>query len=147
MRRVHFAFSILSALAVAACSKSTSGASAGAPSGPALPPGVTAQMVAEGDSIYNNTVPQATPCARCHGAKGVGGQNGPSLVAGAWLHSAGGYDEIVTTITNGIPQAQVKDPARRFGMNGRGGPMRLTDPQIKSLAAYVYSISRAKPKA
>jgi mono/diheme cytochrome c family protein len=104
-------------------------------------------MVAEGDSIYNNAVPQITPCARCHGAKGVGAQNGPSLVAGPWLQSGGSYDEIVATITNGVPRAQVKDPSHQLGMNGRGGPMRLTDPQIKAVAAYVFSISRAKTKA
>jgi mono/diheme cytochrome c family protein len=147
MRRTHFVLPLLSALVVTACSKSSTSAPA-APAGPALPPGVTAQMVAQGDSIYNNTVPQLTSCARCHGVKGVGGQNGPSLVEGAWLHSGGTYDEIVATITTGIPQARIKDPARRFGMQPRGGQvMNLTDPQIRLVAAYVFSISRAKPKA
>jgi mono/diheme cytochrome c family protein len=145
MRRIHPALPLLTALVFTACSKSTS-ASAGASSGPALPPGVTAQMVAEGDSIFNKTTPQITPCARCHGPRGVGAQNGPSLVAGPWLHSTGAYDEIVATITNGVPRAQVKDPSHQLGMNARGGPMRLTDPQIRSIAAYIYSISRAKTK-
>jgi mono/diheme cytochrome c family protein len=145
MRRVHFLLS-LSAVALTACGKSSTATSTAA-AGPALPPGVTPQLVAQGDSIYNNTVPQITPCARCHGAKGVGAQNGPSLVAGKWLQSGGSYDEIVATITNGVTREQVKDPAHQLAMRGRGGPMALTDPQIKALAAYVFSISRAKTKA
>ena len=144
MRRTHLALPLLSAVAFTACSKSSGGSEA---KGPALPPGVTAQMVAEGDSIFNNTVPQITPCARCHGVKGVGAQNGPSLVAGKWLQSDGSFDGIVGTITNGVPRGQIKDPSHTNGMTARGGPLRLTDPQIKSVAAYIYSISRAKPKA
>jgi mono/diheme cytochrome c family protein len=146
MRRTHLILPLLSALVFTACSKSSTGAPAAA-AGPALPPGVTAQMVAEGDSIYNNTVPQIAPCARCHGAKGVGAQNGPSLVAGRWLQSEGSYDEIVATITNGVPRDQIKDPAHQLAMRGRGGPLNLTDPQVRAVAAYVFSISRAKPKA
>jgi mono/diheme cytochrome c family protein len=147
MRRVHLALSLATAVAITGCSKSTSSTSAGGGSGPSLPPGVTAQMVAEGDSIYNNTTPQLSSCARCHGVKGVGAQNGPSLVTGAWLHSGGTYDEIVATITTGVPQARIKDPARRFGMQPRGGQvMNLTDARIRSVAAYVYSISRGKTK-
>ena len=50
----------------------------------------------------------------------------------------------MTTITNGVPRAALKDQTRRFPMNPRGGPMNLNDDQVKAVAAYVYSISRDK---
>lgn len=108
--------------------------------GPALPSGVTLALVAQGDSLFN-----AGSCQRCHGAKGIGAQNGPSLVAGPWLHHAGAYDEIVGTITTGIPREKLKDTTRRFPMGARGGQqMNLKDEQIRAVAAYVWSISRDK---
>ncbi len=107
--------------------------------GPAYPAGVTAALVARGDSLFNSG-----SCQRCHGARGVGAQNGPSLVSGAWLHHRGTPEEIAATITTGVPRAALKDTSRRFPMNPRGGPMNLTDDQVKAVAAYVWSISRAK---
>jgi mono/diheme cytochrome c family protein len=65
-------------------------------------------------------------------------------VSGPWLHSTGKFEEIVATITTGVPRASIKDAARRFPMNGRGGPMNLNDDQVKAVAAYVWSISRDK---
>jgi mono/diheme cytochrome c family protein len=128
-------------LFAAACGK-TSGAEAGTapvPSGPVMPAAVTASNIALGDSIYHSG-----GCQRCHGQKGVGAQNGPSLVAGPWLHSTGKFDEIVATVTNGVPRTALKDQTRRFPMNPRGGPMNLNDQQVQAVAAYVYSISRDK---
>ena len=112
-------------------------AAALAPSGPVMPAGVTPASIAMGDSIFN-----AGACQRCHGQKGIGAQNGPSLVAGPWLQSTGKYEEIVATITTGVPRTALKDQTRRFPMNPRGGPMNLNDDQVKAVAAYVYSISR-----
>ena len=102
-----------------------------------MPAGVTPASIAMGDSIFN-----AGACQRCHGQKGIGAQNGPSLVAGPWLQSTGKYEEIVATITTGVPRTALKDQTRRFPMNPRGGPMNLDDDQVKAVAAYVYSISR-----
>jgi mono/diheme cytochrome c family protein len=133
-------------LLVAACSAATtqtapapSASAAAAPAAPARPPEVTAAAIAEGDSLF-----AAGSCTRCHGAKGIGAARGPSLVAGPWLQHSGTYAEIVRTITDGVPRAAIKDTTHRFPMSARGGPMNLTDPQIKSLAAYVWSISRDK---
>lgn len=130
---------VVAAVLFAACSGSSGAASAPAPSAPARPAAVTAANIALGDSLFNSG-----PCQRCHGQKGIGAQNGPSLVTGPWLHSAGTFDEIAATITNGVPRASIKDPARRFQMNPRGGPMNLTDAQVQAVAAYVWSISRDK---
>ena len=140
MRRTHLAAPLLALFALAACAKTTtSAAGTAAMSGPVMPAGVTPASIAMGDSIF-----ASGGCQRCHGVKGVGAQNGPSLVAGAWLHSTGKYEEIVATITNGVPRTALKDQTRRFPMNPRGGPMNLNDDQVKAVAAYVYSISRDK---
>ena len=146
MRRSLLALPLVAVALVASCSKSTgaAGAAGAAPAavrGPQMPAGVTAATIAIGDSLFNTN---NAPCQRCHGQKGVGAQNGPSLVAGPWLHSAGTYDEIVKQITDGVPAAEIKDATHRFNMRPRGGPMNLTDDQIKVIAGYVWSISRDK---
>ncbi len=140
MRRTLLAAPLAAVLVIAGCSKATgTAATAPVPSGPVMPAAVTALAIATGDSIF-----ASGGCQRCHGVKGVGAQNGPSLVAGPWLHSTGKFDEIVATITNGVPRPALKDQTRRFPMNPRGGPMNLNDDQVKAVAAYVYSISRDK---
>jgi mono/diheme cytochrome c family protein len=159
MRRTHRSAPILPlaltivALAAAGCGGygSSGGSTAAGPapaaapaavmtaSGVRLPAGVSLQMVALGDSLFNTG-----GCQRCHGQKGVGAKNAPSLVEGPWLHSKGTYEEIITTVTNGVAKEEFKDSARPFAMRARGGPMNLSDDQVKAVAAYVYSISRGK---
>lgn len=104
-----------------------------------LPDGVTAEMVAEGRRLF-----QGGACVRCHGQSGGGGENGPSLRSGPWLHIRGSYPELTRIITTGVSAQARKDPSRRFPMNPRGGPMNLTDDQVRAVAAYVYTISRNK---
>lgn len=106
---------------------------------PALPPGVTAEMVTEGERLYTTG-----SCQRCHGATAEGAANGPSLKSGPWLHIRGQYGEIVQLITTGVSREMKKDADRRFPMNPRGGPMNLTDEQVRAVAAYVWTISRKK---
>jgi len=140
MRRSLLLAPLAVVLVIAGCHKSAgSAAEMAAPSGPVEPVDVTPARIALGDSLYHNGA-----CQRCHGATAGGAQNGPSLIAGPWLHSTGKYEEIVATITNGVPRTALKDQTRRFPMNPRGGPMNLDDEQVKALAAYVYSISRDK---
>ncbi len=45
---------------------------------------------------------------------------------------------------HGVPRAGLTDTPRRFAMNRRGGPMKLSDHQVRAVAAYVRSISREK---
>jgi mono/diheme cytochrome c family protein len=104
----------------------------------ALPSDVTPAMIALGDSLFN-----AGSCQRCHGPKGVGANNGPSLVADAWLHVDGSYARLVSLITTGVPRDSLKVTTRR-PMNPRGGPMNLTDDQVRAIAGYVFTISRGK---
>jgi mono/diheme cytochrome c family protein len=102
----------------------------------ALPADITPAMLAMGDSLFNNG-----SCMRCHGRAGVGAQNAPNLTDAQWLQISGTFDEIVKVITNGVPATAIKDTTHRRAMNPRGGPMNLTDPQVRAVAAYVFRLS------
>jgi mono/diheme cytochrome c family protein len=102
----------------------------------ALPADITPAMLALGDSLFNNG-----SCQRCHGKGGVGAQNAPNLTDSQWLQITGKYDEIVKVITDGVPRTAIKDSTHQRAMNPRGGPMNLTDPQIRAIAAYVFRLS------
>ena len=103
-----------------------------------MPAGVTAAMVAEGDSIFH-----ARGCRNCHGMDAKGARNGPDLTSGKFTHVDGSYDGFVRLITTGVPAAEIKDPSHAQPMPARGGgrPAPLTDDQIRSVAAYVYSLN------
>ncbi|MGH7620656.1 MAG: c-type cytochrome [Gemmatimonadaceae bacterium] len=102
---------------------------------PALPAGVTPEMVAAGNTIFNTR-----SCKNCHLANGVGGVRGPDLTDDKWIHIDGSYAAIVGIVTTGFTKAQQIDPKYRFSMNPRGG-VNLTDDEIRSVAAYVWSLS------
>jgi mono/diheme cytochrome c family protein len=145
------------ALLASACNKSGTTAAAPAPAAPvaapsqapaspgsamraagALPEGVTAQMVATGDSLFH-----ARSCRGCHGGDAKGAQNGPDLTSGHFMHIDGSYSSIVAIITSGVPKDSIKDPSHRFGMQPRGGGRGtpLSDDGVRDIAAYVYSLS------
>ena len=120
---------------------------AGAPRGSAaaakassggLPSGVTALMVATGDSIFH-----ARSCRNCHGMDAKGARGGPDLTKGDFMHVDGSYGDFVKIITSGVPKAEIQDTTHHNPMPARGGgrPAPLTDDQIKDVAAYVYSLS------
>ncbi len=100
-----------------------------------LPAGVTAQMVAAGDSLFN--APRS--CNGCHGKGGTNGRNGPDLTTGQYEHINGSYASIVTIVTDGIPKEAIKHPEHRFPMRPRGGH-DYTDEQVRNLAAYVWTL-------
>ncbi|MEP6780712.1 MAG: c-type cytochrome [Gemmatimonadaceae bacterium] len=103
----------------------------------ALPAGVTLAMVTFGDSVFNNG-----SCVRCHGAKGVGATNGPTLANKVkWDHGSGSYVDILHTITTGIPKDQIKDPSHPFAMGAMGGRMPINADQAAAAAAYVWSLN------
>ncbi|MEO8624721.1 MAG: c-type cytochrome [bacterium] len=126
---------------IAGCSHSGSEVAAAAPAPSAamstggLPVGVTAAMLAEGDSIFHKG-----SCQRCHGMDAKGGQRAPDLTDATWSQITGTYAEIVEIVTTGVPKAKIKMAGAPFGMNPRGGS-QLTDDQIRAVAAYVYSLS------
>jgi mono/diheme cytochrome c family protein len=103
-----------------------------------LPNGVTALMVAQGDSLFHSRA-----CARCHGADAHGAQNGPNLTTGKFMHTDGSYQGFIRVITSGIPADSIRDKSHQFPMAPRGGarPAPLTDTEIQAVAAYVYSLN------
>lgn len=110
-------------------------AMAAQPSGAMLPDGVTAQMVADGDSLFN--APRS--CNGCHGKGGTHGRNGPDLTLGTYEHIDGSYASIVHIVTEGIPKDSIKHAEHRFPMRPRGGH-NYDDTQVRNLAAYVWSL-------
>jgi glucose/arabinose dehydrogenase/mono/diheme cytochrome c family protein len=105
-----------------------------------VPPGATAEMVAQGDGIYHSQA----PCAGCHGGSGEGTPLGPALTGKEWLWSDGSFAGIKKTITEGVSQPK----KYRSPMPPNGGA-QLTPDQVAAVSAYVWSLShraQAKPK-
>ena len=105
----------------------------------ALPPGVTAAMVKEGETLFKG----AGLCSACHGQDGKGIPSlGANLVDAQWVHSKGSYDEIVKQITGGV----TADKSTTGVVMPPKGGTTITDAQVKAIAAYVWSLSHLPPK-
>jgi mono/diheme cytochrome c family protein len=96
-----------------------------------LPEGVTQEMVAQGEDIFNNMI-----CATCHGVEGVGTPLGPPMTDTEWLNIDGSYESIMEIVRTGVAQPK-EFQAPMLPMGG----IQLTDDQIRQVAAYVYSLS------
>ncbi len=94
-----------------------------------------AQMIAEGDSLFNSN-----SCQRCHGTAGSGGRNGPDLTDDTWVQSDGSLEGIRRSIFWGVRRELFAGENWRFEMNPGGG-VDLEWNQYASLAAYVWSLS------
>lgn len=98
-----------------------------------LPEGVTQEMVAQGEELFNGP----GNCFTCHGRAGSGTPLAPALNEDDWIHIDGSVDELARIIAAGVPQpAQYPAP-----MPARGGA-QIDDAQVRAIAAYVYTISR-----
>jgi mono/diheme cytochrome c family protein len=120
------------AIAEVGCSHASSPATTPAP---AAPEGVTPEMVAAGNTIFNTK-----SCKNCHLPNGVGGVRGPDLTDDKWIHIDGSYDAIVRIVATGFTKAEQVDLKYEFSMNPRGGG-NLSDADIRAVAAYVWSLS------
>lgn len=98
-----------------------------------LPPGVTAEMVREGQDIFHG----AGICMTCHLQGGAGGPLAPNLSDDVWLNIDGEYESIVGIVETGVPQ-----PVEHPGMMLPRAGAALTDAQVRSVAAYVFALSR-----
>lgn len=98
-----------------------------------LPEGVTAEMVQQGQQIFNG----AGICYTCHTQGGGGGPLAPNLTDETWLNIDGEYQSIIELVNTGVPQP-VEHPG---AMLPRAG-MPLTDEQVASVAAYVYVLNK-----
>ena len=95
-----------------------------------LPAGVTQAMVDQGQQLFG------TVCVGCHGPAGAGTPAAPTLSDAKWINITGAYPEIVTTVTNGVPQ-----PKEHPGAMPPKGGGSFDDAQVRALAAYVYALS------
>lgn len=84
---------------------------------------ITDDLVAAGEPIYTQN------CVACHGAALEGGV-GPNLTDAEWIHG-GAYADIVSTVTNGVPDKGMLT----------WGPI-LGDEKIRQVSAYVYAKSQ-----
>lgn len=118
-----------------------------APAPPAMqPPGAAGggagtapndpQAIALGDSIFHGRVAGGT-CVTCHGQNAEGTQIGPDLTDAKWLHGDGSYQFIVNLVASGVTT-----PKQYPGAMPPMGGASLTPEQVKSVAAYVYSLRR-----
>lgn len=132
-RIVRPALALLTVAAIGACSRQ----SVSTTSSPTAARPFTAAMVAQGDSIFH-----ARGCKNCHGPDGKGAENGPNLTDATYLHVDGTFPSYVALITSGVPVTEIKDPSHKRAMSARGGrPTPLSDDEIKSVAAYVFTLS------
>jgi mono/diheme cytochrome c family protein len=97
-----------------------------------LPEGVTPEMVAQGETIFDG----AGICYTCHLQGGVGGPLAPNLTDDEWINIDGSYDQIVETVTNGVPE-----PKEHPGLMLPKGGSNITAEQVRAVAAYVWSLS------
>lgn len=97
-----------------------------------LPEGVTPEMVARGEEVFNGP----GICYTCHMQGGVGGPLAPNLTDDQWLNIDGSYDQIVQTVTNGVPQ-----PKEHPGLMLPKGGSNISDADVRAVAAYVWSLS------
>jgi mono/diheme cytochrome c family protein len=98
-----------------------------------LPEGVTAEMVARGQQVFEG----AGICYTCHMQGGTGGPLGPNLTDDQWINTDGSYDGIVHTVTNGVAQ-----PVEHPGIMLPRGGTNISDDDVRAVAAYVWTLSR-----
>lgn len=100
---------------------------------------VTAATIADGRTLFVGP----GGCAPCHGEDGAGTADGPSLTTGRWKLGDGTFAWLLHLTRHagwGAPNPQADPKPMR-------GPGTLDSAQVRSVAAYVFSISRAKTPA
>lgn len=98
----------------------------------------TAAELALGDSIFHGRVSGAL-CAVCHGQRGGGTARGSRLSDTTWRHVDGSLASIASAVTRGVPGPD----SAAVPMLPHGG-VRLTDREVRAVAAYVHRLS-ARP--
>lgn len=100
-----------------------------------LPEGVTATMIAQGRLLYEGP----GRCVSCHGPDGAGITNaGSDLTDDTWTHTDGSFEEILALIKAGVP----REHSESGGRMPERGASRLTENQLRAVAAYAWSLSR-----
>jgi mono/diheme cytochrome c family protein len=104
---------------------------------PALPQGVTLDMIRQGDDLYRGK----GGCNTCHGPDGGGmPASGSGITAGLNFVPAQ-MNAIDSLIKTGIPEPTTRTPV---AMPPRGAQSNLTDDETRLLAAYAWAISQVR---
>lgn len=109
-------------------------AAAGAPAG-ALPAGMTQENVEQGRQLFTGQ----GICFTCHGQEGQGTALAPALNDNDWIWidtSGDVFEQLVALIGTGVTQP--RDHPAPMPPAGGGN---LSDEQLRSLAAYVYTLA------
>lgn len=99
-----------------------------------LPDGVTAEMVQQGEEIFEGP----GICAACHGPDATG-LIAPDLTDDEWLHGDGSFEFLVDVITKGVAAGDSKGATP--GMMPPKGGSSITEEQVRAVAAYVWTLS------
>jgi mono/diheme cytochrome c family protein len=102
---------------------------------PALPQGVTLDMIRSGDSVFH----YAGGCVSCHGLEAMGlPDKGSGLSLGLHFIPVD-PTAIDSLVTNGIPEALTRTT---IAMPPRGAASNLSAEQIRDVSAYVWAIAQ-----
>ena len=108
---------------------------------PALPEGMTVEMIVDGDQIYHHE----GGCTLCHGQEATGVQQRGSAITNAILlvpvSSPGGWGAVDSLIMNGVPEAVTRSS---IAMPPRGLRSNLNTDQVRRVAAYAWAISQTR---
>ena len=103
-----------------------------------IPAGIDSASIAAGRQLYGGR----GACATCHGERGEGTPDGPSLIAEPWTLGDGSFQWLqhITRHAGWGARGRDGEPQRMRG------PTVLDSAEVRRVAAYVFSISRAKPR-
>jgi mono/diheme cytochrome c family protein len=103
------------------------------------PAGVTGKAIAKGRQLFHGV----GDCSSCHGDDGVGTDEGPALATGPWKNGDGSFPWLLHMTRHAGWGARTREDDPR----PMRGPTVLDSAQVRRVAAYVWSISRAKAPA
>lgn len=104
---------------------------------PALPSGMTMQMIRQGDSLFHSTA----GCYTCHGLSGTGMPAAGSAITTGLGFIPVEWRAIDSLVTAGIPESITRTP---IAMPPRGASSNLQPDQIRLVAAYVWAIANVR---
>lgn len=104
---------------------------------PALPQGVTLDMIRQGDDLYRGK----GGCNTCHGPDGGGMPAAGSGITAGLNFVPAQFAAIDSLIRTGIPEPATRTPV---AMPPRGAQSNLSDDETRRLAAYAWAISQVR---
>ncbi len=104
---------------------------------PALPQGMTLDLIRQGDALYRGK----GGCNTCHGADGGGMPAAGSGITAGMNFVPTEWGPIDSLIKTGIPEPATRTPIL---MPPRGAKSDLTNDESRQIAAYVWAISQVR---